>query len=425
MRISQCMIVKNEEANIQSALQWGQGIVWEQIVVDTGSTDRTVELAESMGARVYHFPWIDDFAAAKNYAIEKARGEWIAFLDADESFAGEEAQKLASLLKSLGDTETDAVMVSVVNLKEDGTVGTVGAQIRAFRNRPGIRYRRRVHEQLVADHGTRELHLLDATGSLSILHSGYSGKEYTRKKTAGRNFRLIQKELEDHPDDYELLGYLGDEYNSQGCTREAAGSYRQAIRQMPPVLDEQDARSAATFSGLLRIMTETAEPETEIWKIYEKATKLLPKEADFDYILGHHYASGGNYTKGGQLLEQAVEKLGQYGTCNRSMLLAGQLPQAYEAMAVCFFQEKNLEKAIYYSTSVLKYDPYAVTPLIILLKTLRGEGTEPLTPEDQVVEFLKKLYHGNPLKDRTMLLAAARRLEWAQLEKQLEEAFPG
>ena len=71
MRISQCMIVKNEEANIEKALSWGRGILWEQIVVDTGSTDRTVELAEAMGAKIYHFDWIDDFAAAKNYAIKK------------------------------------------------------------------------------------------------------------------------------------------------------------------------------------------------------------------------------------------------------------------------------------------------------------------------------------------------------------------
>ena len=74
VRLSQCMIVKNEETNIERALSWGKDIVYEQIVVDTGSTDRTVELARAMGAKVYDFEWIDDFAAAKNYAISKASG---------------------------------------------------------------------------------------------------------------------------------------------------------------------------------------------------------------------------------------------------------------------------------------------------------------------------------------------------------------
>ena len=71
VRLSQCMIVKNEEENIERALSWGKDIMYEQIVVDTGSTDRTVEIAERLGAKVYHFEWIDDFAAAKNYAIEQ------------------------------------------------------------------------------------------------------------------------------------------------------------------------------------------------------------------------------------------------------------------------------------------------------------------------------------------------------------------
>ena len=97
--ISQCMIVKNEEANIERALTWGKGIVSERIVVDTGSTDRTMEIARKMGAAVYEFPWVNDFSAAKNYALSKARCEWIVFLDADEYFSPEDAQKLPACLK--------------------------------------------------------------------------------------------------------------------------------------------------------------------------------------------------------------------------------------------------------------------------------------------------------------------------------------
>ena len=98
--ISQCMIVKNEEKDIKRALAWGKGVVSEQIVVDTGSTDRTVEIAKSMGAKVYRFSWINNFSAAKNYAISKAEHEWIAFLDADEYFSPEDAQKQSDQTKS-------------------------------------------------------------------------------------------------------------------------------------------------------------------------------------------------------------------------------------------------------------------------------------------------------------------------------------
>ncbi|MFT4007082.1 MAG: glycosyltransferase family 2 protein [Lacrimispora sp.] len=101
IRLSQCMIVKNEEDNIRRALTWGKDIMYEQIVVDTGSTDRTVEIAEEMGAKVFHFTWINDFSAAKNFAIEQATGSWIAFLDADEYFSTEDVKKILPLIARL------------------------------------------------------------------------------------------------------------------------------------------------------------------------------------------------------------------------------------------------------------------------------------------------------------------------------------
>ena len=94
LRLSQCMIVKNEEKNIRRALSWGRDIMWEQIVVDTGSTDRTAQIAQEMGAKLFRFDWIDDFAAAKNHAIRQAGGDWIVFLDADEYLSPEDTEKL-------------------------------------------------------------------------------------------------------------------------------------------------------------------------------------------------------------------------------------------------------------------------------------------------------------------------------------------
>ena len=82
--VSACVIAKNEERNLPRWLDSMREVADELIVVDTGSTDATVALAEQAGARVFHFTWIDDFAAAKNYALDQARGRWILFLDADE-----------------------------------------------------------------------------------------------------------------------------------------------------------------------------------------------------------------------------------------------------------------------------------------------------------------------------------------------------
>ena len=158
IKISQCMIVKNEEQNIRQALSWGKGVVYEQIVVDTGSTDKTVQIAEEMGAKVFHFEWCDDFSAAKNYAIEQASGDWIAFLDADEYFSEQDARKIPGLLKkienaSLKSGRIHLVRTALVDLNDDGEIFSVGQQDRIFRNMKGLRYKNRVHEVICFSSG--------------------------------------------------------------------------------------------------------------------------------------------------------------------------------------------------------------------------------------------------------------------------------
>ena len=86
IKISACVIVKNEAENLPLWLEKMSQLADEMIVVDTGSEDNTKELAVAAGAQVYDYQWQDDFAAAKNYAISKAKGDWILFLDADEYF---------------------------------------------------------------------------------------------------------------------------------------------------------------------------------------------------------------------------------------------------------------------------------------------------------------------------------------------------
>jgi len=99
--VSFALIVRNEEAKLPACLESIAGIAGEIIVVDTGSTDRTKEAAAGFGAKVFEFPWIDDFAAARNECIRHASGEWIFWLDADERVDEENREKLRRLLDSL------------------------------------------------------------------------------------------------------------------------------------------------------------------------------------------------------------------------------------------------------------------------------------------------------------------------------------
>src|SRR5882672_5841262 len=109
MSVSLCLMVRNEEEKLAACLQSAAGLVDEAIVVDTGSTDGTRELAGKLGARVFEFPWVDDFAAARNECIRHATGDFIFWMDADESIDSSNREKLRLLFNSLprrGDTET-------------------------------------------------------------------------------------------------------------------------------------------------------------------------------------------------------------------------------------------------------------------------------------------------------------------------------
>lgn len=421
VRISQCMIVKNEESNIEMALSWGKAIMWEQIVVDTGSTDRTAELAAAMGASVCRFPWSDDFAAAKNFAVSKAQGDWIAFLDADESMAPGEEQKLQQILNQLELTDAEGVTSAWLQLDDEGNITAAGTQIRIFRNRAGLGYRRRIHEQLIRFDGT-PMRVADGTAELSILHSGYSGNA-RKRKDSNRNLTLIQKELEEHPNDHEMLGYLGDEWYAAGDLTAAENAYRKSVFHMPAVLDERDQRSAATFLYLLQIMEQKHCSLRELRDVHAKAVALLTREADFDYLMGMILYGRRDYAGGAAYLEQSLSKLEQYGSYNRAMMLMGHLREVYETLAFCFFETGERERAVKYSTIVLKSEPYSMQAVVLLLKGLHESKNHPAVSAENAVEFLRKLYDLNSLKDRLFLLKGSEKAAWKELESFIERLF--
>lgn len=397
------MIVKNEENNIERALSWGKSVMWEQIVVDTGSTDHTVRIAEQMGARICYFPWVNDFAAAKNYAISQAKGDWIALLDADEYMRPEDAAKLPGVLRQLSARGFDGLSTGWQQLDDDGNISSSGTQIRIFRNAPEIRYRRRIHEQLEAT-GGRELRIGDAVQELSIFHEGYQTKALKGK--SGRNRRLIEEELKDHPGDYEMMGYMGDEYSADGETAEAIRWYRRAVDYMPTELKEYDQRSAATFTYLMRLLSEKeGASEEELQAVYDQAVQLLPKEADFDYMMGRYFAAQEQPEPAVLHLEKALQKLDTYGCSNRALLLAGNLQDAYDLLVRCYYQAGNLQACVNRAVTYLKYDRYGMGVLSrLLMALLPGEGT--IKEYEAVRGFLSRLYDMREMKDRLFLIKA-------------------
>lgn len=218
MKISACYITKNEEKVLDRSLRSLCHQVDEIIVVDTGSTDRTKEIAAGYGARIYDFHWQGDFAAARNEAIRYATGDWIIFLDADESFAGNAPQVRQSIERR---QEKEALAFRIVNVDvDDAEEKEIDSTfvIRAFRRNPEIRYERRIHEYLLK-HGT-ELNIgVVSVEEVWIRHTGYTPSRSQAK--AKRNLQMLLAEMKTTDKPETLYRYLAEAYDGLGDVEKA------------------------------------------------------------------------------------------------------------------------------------------------------------------------------------------------------------
>lgn len=282
MKLSACVITKNEEENIGTWLASMKKIADEMIVVDTGSTDRTVEMAKEAGARVFHHTWQNDFAAAKNAALEKAEGDWILFLDADEYFSPQTLPKVRPLLEKVEASPKPIVGVicRLINIDKDQDNRFMGAifQLRIFRNSRDLRYEGKIHEHIVDVR--RKEHEMFATPELVIFHTGYS-LHLVRKKLERNLDFLRQKEEAQGESVDDALHYM-DCYYGLGDFAKAAEYAQKAIESKIVYL----GREGAEYWGLVRALLAQKRPKEELLPVLEEAMEKYPDLAEFPMEFG-------------------------------------------------------------------------------------------------------------------------------------------
>jgi GT2 family glycosyltransferase/glycosyltransferase involved in cell wall biosynthesis len=227
-RLSVCLITKNEEQFLDQCLKSVQDIAHQIIVVDTGSTDRTVAIAKSRGAQVFHFDWCDDFSAARNAALEHATGDWILILDADEELPADQHEHLQADMNSSG------AIGHRLPLTNAGQADGFSYVPRLFRNAPGVFYHGRIHEQVFPSlmPYCKAWGLDTRLGTTQLLHHGYA-KEIVRDRNKNeRNLRLLQLALAERPKDPNLVMNLGLELVRSGELPSGLEHYREAFRLM-------------------------------------------------------------------------------------------------------------------------------------------------------------------------------------------------
>ena len=224
-----CLIARNEEKFLEQCLGSIKDIAAQIILVDTGSTDRTVDIAKANGAEVCSFTWCDDFAAARNAALEGARGDWILILDADEQLPADQHPKLQSDLRN---GKALAYRMPLLNLGLDGE--GVNYVPRLFRNVPGAFFRGRIHEQIFPSliALSKDWEMETGFGTARLLHHGYEKEVLRDRNKIERNLLLLRRAVEESPDDANLAMNLGLELVRSGDTANGINHYREAFRLM-------------------------------------------------------------------------------------------------------------------------------------------------------------------------------------------------
>ncbi|SMC09308.1 tetratricopeptide repeat-containing glycosyltransferase family 2 protein [Nitratiruptor tergarcus] len=218
MKISAALIMKNEEENLPRLLKSLQGKFDEIVVVDTGSTDRSIEIAKEYGCKVYKKKW-NGFADARNYAISKCEGKWIWHFDADFELEKDEFNKFQVYIRSYKEIPYDAINIYVKNFGLDGRVLSISSQTFIHKNKPQIKWIGDIHERVDVE----EVIALP----IFVNHYGYQ-KTNVQLQKAKRNLKLLESEIKNLKDKkeifikyfyfmqtYAILAYEDDKYNEK------------------------------------------------------------------------------------------------------------------------------------------------------------------------------------------------------------------
>lgn len=247
--ISLCMITKNEENNIAECIRSVKNLVSEVIVVDTGSTDRTVEIARSLGARVEFFEWVDDFSAARNESIKYATCDWILVLDADDRVLPADINRIKSAV-TLAPAEIFLITYIIKHYDADGKVYTnTSSAARLFKNHLGLTYHNPLHEDLMSREVT-ERGIRFAGSNIELQHEGYLISQDEMMLKVHRNITIMEKAFKKDPDNVFLKPVYIINLKDTQRAAEAIALAQDLIKHLP-----EDSYPTRYMEGVFSILT--------------------------------------------------------------------------------------------------------------------------------------------------------------------------
>lgn len=354
LTISACTIARDEARDLPRWLENTAVYSDERIVVDTGSKDATKALAEAAGARVYDYAWHDDFAAAKNAALARARGEWIAFLDADEYFAMPQSVRPYLAALSVETPAIEAVMLTIANLDEDDRFKEIQRfpAVRLFRRRADIAFAGRIHEAIAKTAGQLEIKL--ERKHLLVCHLGYSSGR-VRKKIE-RNFALLQEDIEKNGEQPGHYRYLADCYV-------AFGDWKKALYYALSALDSSVTAIGSDsdmYRTALQAMRECQMTAEDMLALTDQAAEAFPELPDFYAEKGVILASIGRLRDAAALFEHALAlSVQQDGRDWQASRFVEEAPVVWRHLGEVYLALGEAEKAEVALSQSLRQNPFS------------------------------------------------------------------
>ena len=344
LKISACYIVKNEADNLAKSIKSLKNQVNEIVVVDTGSTDNTVNVARKLGAKVYSFPWQDDFSKARNFALSMAKGEWLVLLDADEYFTAKTAGNIRQVIRQA--QQAYGLLIQMVNYDVDkAEIQDYFYQLRIVRNQQGLHYEGKIHEELKLAEGKSMKFLRIPPEMLEIYHTGYASS-VSRQKLE-RNLKLLQQAVNNGQSEADLARYFCDCYLGLGDMEKCI---------YYGWLDVKKGRQSVNFgSRCHRVLMayyggrNDGESISKRRQLAEISTEQYPEVPDFWAEYSECVYQAGEYAQAIAAMEKSLQLMQNYHGMEPSMLVEGHMASQLEDRLQVFRQAQanliNQEKS--------------------------------------------------------------------------------